>query len=168
MGPKPFVESRPCDTIEHVSHTCCFISTSSPNPRTQRHISLYVNAVPWCSQPVPWGDADERRNQAGGGVPVFSPRGPGTCEGNQVRQAQAVGQDDELHVVQVGTGGERARVQVLQHCPHAALARVRKHHLRGKETEGLREAQLSRRRSSGWETLKAPAFCWLHRTGSHP
>lgn len=58
------------------------------------------------------------------------PPGLATCEGNQVRQAEAVGQDDEFHVVQVGAGGEHAGVQVLQHGPHAALACVRKHHLR--------------------------------------
>lgn len=46
-----------------------------------------------------------------------------------MRQAEAVSQDDELHVVQVGAGSEHARVQVLQHGPHAALARVREHHL---------------------------------------
>lgn len=48
-------------------------------------------------------------------------------------QAEAVGQDDELHVVQVGAGGEHACVQVLQHSPHAALTSVRKHHLWGLE-----------------------------------
>lgn len=46
-------------------------------------------------------------------------------------QAEAVGQDDELHVIQVRTGGEHASVEVLQHRPHAALARVREHHLGG-------------------------------------
>ena len=48
--------------------------------------------------------------------------GLATCEGDQVRQAEAVGQDDEFHVVQVGAGGEHASVQVLQHGPHAAFA----------------------------------------------
>lgn len=75
-----------------------------------------------------------------GGSPDFSPGEIGalrlvTCEGNQVRQAEAVGQDDELHVVQVGAGGEHAGVQVLQHCPHAALASVRERHLPGVGTE---------------------------------
>ena len=58
-------------------------------------------------------------------------------------QAEAVGQDDELHVVQVGAGGEHAGVQVFQHGPHAALARVRKHHLRvGRNRAGCGEVRL--------------------------
>lgn len=44
-------------------------------------------------------------------------------------QAEAVGQGDELHVIQVRAGGEHARVEVLQHGPHAALARVWKYNL---------------------------------------
>lgn len=38
------------------------------------------------------------------------PLGLATCEGDQVRQAEAVGQDDEFHVVQVRAGGEHAGV----------------------------------------------------------
>lgn len=60
-----------------------------------------------------------------------------TCEGDQVWQTEAVGQDDELHVIQVWAGGEHACVEVLQHSSHAALACVRKHHL-GKEEAGKR------------------------------
>lgn len=71
------------------------------------------------------------------------PLGLATCEGDQVWQAEAVGQDDEFHVVQVGAGGEHASVQVLQHSPHAALACVRKYHLRvGRNGAGCSKVQL--------------------------
>lgn len=53
-----------------------------------------------------------------------------TSESHQMRQAEAVGEDDELHVVEVGAGAELPGVEVLQHRPHAALAGVRKCHLR--------------------------------------
>lgn len=44
-------------------------------------------------------------------------------------QAEAVGQDDELHVIEVRAGAELPSVKILQHGPHAALAGVRKCHL---------------------------------------
>ena len=71
------------------------------------------------------------------------PLGLATCEGDQVRQAEAVGQDDEFHVVQVGAGGEHASVQVLQHSPHAAFACLRKYHLwMGRNGAGCSKVQL--------------------------
>lgn len=68
---------------------------------------------------VRWGDIGDEA-----GTPQL------TGESHQVRQAEAVGEDDELHVVQVGAGAELPSVQILQHRPHAALAGVRKCHLR--------------------------------------
>lgn len=56
-----------------------------------------------------------------------------------MRQAEAVSQDDELHIIQVWAGGEHARVEVFQHSPHAALACVWKHHLgRKKQASGMK------------------------------
>lgn len=52
-------------------------------------------------------------------------------------QAEAVSQDDELHIIQVWAGGEHACVEVLQHSSHAALACVRKHYL----GEGKKQAR---------------------------
>ena len=78
--------------------------------------------------------------------------GLATCEGDQVWQAEAVGQDGEFHVVQVGAGGEHASVQVLQHGPHAALACVRKYHLWvGRNGAGCSKVQLSGKSSSSEE-----------------
>ena len=56
-----------------------------------------------------------------------------TCEGHQVRQAEAVGQDDELHGVQVRPGTEASGVQVLQHRLHAAARGVGEEHLQVQE-----------------------------------
>ena len=71
------------------------------------------------------------------------PLGLATCESDQVRQAEAVGQDDEFHVVQVRAGGEHASVQVLQHSPHAAFACLRKYHLwMGRNGAGCSKVQL--------------------------
>lgn len=109
-----------------------------PSPNMHGRASLHINGSLSAS-----GLSPRRRQVRGeattpGGSPDFSPGEIGalrlvTCEGNQVRQAEAVGQDDELHVIQVGAGGEHAGVQVLQHCPHAALASVRERHLPGVE-----------------------------------
>lgn len=59
-----------------------------------------------------------------------------------MRQAEAVSQDNELHIIQVWAGGEHACIEVLQHSSHAALACVWKHHLgTGKEAGKWHEVQ---------------------------
>lgn len=47
-----------------------------------------------------------------------------TCKCDQVWQTESVCKDDELHSVQVRTGTESARVQVLQDCTHATTGGV--------------------------------------------
>lgn len=52
-----------------------------------------------------------------------------TCEGDQVRQAEAIGQDNELHGVQVRSGAEASRVEILQHSLHTTTGRIWEQHL---------------------------------------
>lgn len=52
-----------------------------------------------------------------------------TCEGDQVRQAEAIGQDNELHGIQVRSGAEASRVEILQHRLHTTTGRVWEQHL---------------------------------------
>lgn len=120
------------DYIKHLSHTLHHICVLTQCPITRQHASCR-SAGPSVLAVYPQGRArGEKPALLAGPLPPPSGRSAYslvTCEGDQVRQAEAVGQDDELHVVQVGAGGEHAGVQVLQHRPHAAPARVRKHHL---------------------------------------
>ena len=60
----------------------------------------------------------EAEGWGGNVVPVGPLLGLATCEGDQVRQAEAVGQDDEFHVVQVGAGGEQDRKSTRLNSSH--------------------------------------------------
>lgn len=52
-----------------------------------------------------------------------------TCEGDQVRQAEAIGQDNQFHGIQVRSGAEASRVEILQHRLHTTTGRVWEQHL---------------------------------------
>ena len=62
-----------------------------------------------------------------------------TGQGNEVREAQPIGQNDEFHGVQICPGAEAAGVQVFQHSPHAAACRIGKQYLRHR-TQTRRDA----------------------------
>ena len=53
-----------------------------------------------------------------------------------MREAEPVGQNDQLHGVEVRPGAEAARVEVLEHRPHAGARRVGEQHL-GDTTRSL-------------------------------
>lgn len=84
-----------------------------------------------------------------------------TSEGDQARQAQAVGQYNELHGLQTGTWSQKSTVQELKHSTHTGCTGVWDGHLASQKKGDILKKKKKK-------SINVPYICETHLINLKP